>query len=162
MSTSTQTSAVVELDPHCFACGRHTDHFGEHDGLVAAGLAIYDSNTGDVHRTRYWDDALARRVQDAEYDLVYGADQSAEVLAIREAIEAAIDENYAKHGADLANADWSKGDKLFKQGLSLLLGEGVTHLGQRELFRRGEQAKMQDRLIQRGAARPTYDVVPYL
>ena len=28
-------------EPHCFVCGRHTDHFAEHDDLVEQGLAEY-------------------------------------------------------------------------------------------------------------------------
>lgn len=35
-------------EPHCFVCGRHTDHFAEHDDLVASGRAVYAAN-GDVH-----------------------------------------------------------------------------------------------------------------
>lgn len=44
----------------CGVCGRPTDHFAEHDGLVEAGLAEY--RNGSVQRTDKWDDALAREV----------------------------------------------------------------------------------------------------
>lgn len=37
-----------EADPHCFVCGRHTDHFAEHDDLVEAGKARYGSD-GSVY-----------------------------------------------------------------------------------------------------------------
>jgi hypothetical protein len=52
-------------EAHCFVCRRHTDHFGEHDGLVEAGLALYKG--GSVYRTDAWDDALVREVAQAEY-----------------------------------------------------------------------------------------------
>lgn len=42
-------------DPHCFVCGRNTDHFAEHDDLVDAGLARYTGD-GSVHRTDAWTD----------------------------------------------------------------------------------------------------------
>jgi hypothetical protein len=35
---------VEEDDPHCFVCGRHTDHFAEHDDLVEQGFARYESD----------------------------------------------------------------------------------------------------------------------
>lgn len=37
---------VVEDDPHCFVCGRHTDHFAEHDDMVEAGTARYGMTDG--------------------------------------------------------------------------------------------------------------------
>lgn len=35
-------------EAHCFVCGRHTDHWGEHDDLVEAGKARYEDN-GSVY-----------------------------------------------------------------------------------------------------------------
>jgi hypothetical protein len=61
----------VDVDPHCFVCRRHTDHFGEHDALVEAGLAYYTGD-GSVHRTDAWDADLARAIADAEYQALYG------------------------------------------------------------------------------------------
>ena len=40
-----------EVEPHCYACGRHTDHVGEHDTLVALGLVIY--REGEVVLTEF-------------------------------------------------------------------------------------------------------------
>lgn len=31
-------------EPHCFVCGRHTEHVAEHDDLVEAGQAVYADN----------------------------------------------------------------------------------------------------------------------
>jgi hypothetical protein len=45
-------------EPHCFVCGRHTDHVGEHDDLVVMGFAQYD-DFGQV--TYDWDRGLAMR-----------------------------------------------------------------------------------------------------
>lgn len=60
-----------DREPYCFVCGRCTDHFAEHDSLVALGLAHYSighdgyatgdvlvtdfarSNEGDMLRTFY-------------------------------------------------------------------------------------------------------------
>lgn len=36
----------------CFVCSRPTDHRGEHDDLVEAGLASYDSHLGMVHSAK--------------------------------------------------------------------------------------------------------------
>jgi hypothetical protein len=47
---------------YCFVCLRCTDHFAEHDDLVAAGLATYDGSV--VRRTEKWDDARAREIAD--------------------------------------------------------------------------------------------------
>ena len=55
-------------DSWCGVCARPTDHFGEHDGLVAAGLAEYDTETGSVRKTDLWDEAMAKAVSDAEYE----------------------------------------------------------------------------------------------
>lgn len=41
----------IDDDPHCFVCSRHTDHWGEHDDLVDAGLATYGPD-GSVYPTR--------------------------------------------------------------------------------------------------------------
>lgn len=52
---------------YCFVCSRATDHFAEHEGLVAAGLAEYNTDTGSVYKTDAWDDAMAAAVSEAEY-----------------------------------------------------------------------------------------------
>lgn len=59
--------ADEEADPHCFVCGRHTDHFAEHDDLVEAGLASYDLADGTVHRTEAWDDGHAAAIVEATW-----------------------------------------------------------------------------------------------
>ena len=53
-------------EAHCFVCGRHTDHAGEHDALVEAGLAYY-TTSGSVHRTDIWDPEKAAAVARDEY-----------------------------------------------------------------------------------------------
>jgi hypothetical protein len=60
-----------EYDPHCFVCGRHTDHFGEHEALVEAGLAYYTGD-GSVHKTEKYDADLAAKIQNEEYERMYG------------------------------------------------------------------------------------------
>jgi hypothetical protein len=40
-----------EPEPHCYACGRHTDHTGEHDTLVALGAVVY--RAGEVRLTEF-------------------------------------------------------------------------------------------------------------
>ena len=45
---SEETRVIHNDDPHCFVCGRHTDHFGEHDDLVESGEAVYYDD-GSVH-----------------------------------------------------------------------------------------------------------------
>jgi hypothetical protein len=56
----------------CFVCNRVTGHFGEHDGLIHAGLAenekVNGECTGTVLRTAAWDDALAARISEVEYE----------------------------------------------------------------------------------------------
>lgn len=42
--------AVVEDEAHCFVCGRHTDHFAEHDDMVEKGFATYGED-GSVYWT---------------------------------------------------------------------------------------------------------------
>ena len=49
----TTPMGMDDHEPHCFVCGRHTDHFAEHDDMVEAGTARYaqDANgefNGDV------------------------------------------------------------------------------------------------------------------
>lgn len=56
---------------YCFVCSRPTNHVGEHNALVAAGLATYDE--GIVSRAAAWDADLARRIGNAEYITTYGA-----------------------------------------------------------------------------------------
>lgn len=55
----------------CFVCSRVTDHFAEHDALVAAGLATYGEH-GSVYRTELWDATVAAAVAEAEYQALYG------------------------------------------------------------------------------------------
>lgn len=55
------------MDEYCFVCNRVTDHWGEHDALVDAGLAQY-SDDGTVYRTEKWDDALAKEITEAEWE----------------------------------------------------------------------------------------------
>lgn len=43
-----------EHEPHCFVCGRHTDHFAEHDNLVEAGLAEYVKEDGLYNGDVVW------------------------------------------------------------------------------------------------------------
>lgn len=57
---------ALEDDPHCFVCGRHTDHFAEHDALVDSGLAEYGQD-GSVYRTAKWEDSLAAEIAEREY-----------------------------------------------------------------------------------------------
>lgn len=54
--TSAQDAYMGFLsEPHCFVCGRHTDHFGEHDDMVEAGTARYDDE-GNVYPVPWaWD-----------------------------------------------------------------------------------------------------------
>lgn len=52
---------------YCFVCGRCTDHFAEHDDLVAAGLVSYDTTTGNVLRTERWDRDLADIIGTVSY-----------------------------------------------------------------------------------------------
>lgn len=49
----------------CFVCSRVTDHWGEHDGLVAAGMVRYAAN-GNVYRTETYDADKAKKIVDAE------------------------------------------------------------------------------------------------
>lgn len=51
---------------YCFVCRRVTEHAGEHDALVEAGLASYDRD-GSVLRTERWDADKAREIFEAEY-----------------------------------------------------------------------------------------------
>ena len=72
-------------EPHCFVCGRHTDHFGEHDDLVEAGVAAYHG--GDVHWTvdgeaRYMD---AFTAAGGTYDEAHDWAIAALIIARREA-----------------------------------------------------------------------------
>jgi len=63
----TTSEYVPESDPHCFVCSRHTDHAGEHDALVAYGLAEYEAD-GSVVKTDLWDADLAHDVVGAEWE----------------------------------------------------------------------------------------------
>jgi len=47
--------AIEEDDAHCFVCGRHTNHFAEHDDMVEAGTARYGDD-GSVYPVPWkWD-----------------------------------------------------------------------------------------------------------
>lgn len=59
-------------DPYCFVCGRCTDHFAEHDDLVAVGMAEYDTRSGSVYRTERYNAAAARMITEATYQFLYG------------------------------------------------------------------------------------------
>lgn len=120
---------------YCFACSRPTDHVGEHDGLVAAGLVEYQH--GDVVRTALWNADLAASVSDAEYMFVYGENENTSVVSLRKRMVDLIDANNECIGRpehDLI--DWTPVEQLFHQGLSLVLGEPVVGLA----ARRAEQA----------------------
>lgn len=53
-------------DPFCFVCGRCTDHWGEHDDLVEAGMADYKLD-GSVVKTEKWSAAAAKQITDATW-----------------------------------------------------------------------------------------------
>lgn len=53
-------------DPFCFVCGRCTDHWGEHDDLVEAGMAEYKRD-GSVVKTEKWSAAAAKQITDATW-----------------------------------------------------------------------------------------------
>jgi hypothetical protein len=52
---------------HCFVCGRHTDHVGEHDDLMIAGMVTYSG--GSVVLTDSYDEKAARLISDAAYEV---------------------------------------------------------------------------------------------
>lgn len=80
-----------DTDPFCFVCSRCTDHFGEHDALVEAGLAAYDTESGSVYRTDKWDRELATQIAQREYEeYVARLDKEAALHAIADDHEAAI------------------------------------------------------------------------
>lgn len=54
-----QAFAVMEDDPHCFVCGRHTDHFAEHDNLVEAGYAQYEDDGSVTWTEKGWNEYRA-------------------------------------------------------------------------------------------------------
>lgn len=51
----------------CFVCSRATDHWGEHDALVDAGLAEYHED-GSVTKTAAWDADKASEIAQAEFE----------------------------------------------------------------------------------------------
>ena len=62
------------MDPYeetafCFVCSRCTEHVGEHEALVEAGLATYEG--GSVYKTAAYDADLAREIQQAEFARLY-------------------------------------------------------------------------------------------
>lgn len=54
------------MDAYCFICSRCTDHWGEHDDLVEAGLAEYHED-GTVTKTAAWDAQKAREITEATW-----------------------------------------------------------------------------------------------
>ena len=44
-----------ESEPHCFVCGRHTDHYAEHDDMVEAGTARYGEDGSVYPVPWFWD-----------------------------------------------------------------------------------------------------------
>jgi hypothetical protein len=112
---------------YCFNCGRATDHSGEHDGLVAAGLVTYDAQTGSVNKTEKWTRELAALVSEAEYQFVYASERE-DLIEVRVALDEAIEAVHAARDprADFNSGDWSACDALFKKGMSLALGADVT------------------------------------
>lgn len=48
-----------ESDPHCFVCGRHTDHFAEHDDMVEAGYAQYEDDGTVTWTEKGWNEYRA-------------------------------------------------------------------------------------------------------
>lgn len=121
--------------PYCFNCSRATDHLGEHDALHVAGLVTYDDKTGCVLKTSAWTRELAARVSDAEYQLVYASELDP-VIEMRAKLDQAIDLAHASVAdqntcvTSMDSIDWSECDRLFKAGLSLVLGCDVTTIAQ--------------------------------
>jgi hypothetical protein len=52
-------------DEYCFVCSRCTNHVGEHEELVAAGMAEYEGGT--VVKTERYDREKARAICEAGY-----------------------------------------------------------------------------------------------
>ena len=50
---------VMEDDPHCFICSRHTDHFAEHDDMVEAGYAQYEDDGSVTWTEKGWNEYRA-------------------------------------------------------------------------------------------------------
>jgi hypothetical protein len=46
-------------DAHCFICGRHTDHFAEHDDMVEAGYAQYEDDGSVTWTEKGWNEYRA-------------------------------------------------------------------------------------------------------
>lgn len=61
------------MDAYCFICSRPTDHRGEHDDLVEAGLAEYHED-GSVTKTAAWDENKAWEIAVATWK-AYAAEQ---------------------------------------------------------------------------------------
>jgi hypothetical protein len=63
--TTPAAVSFYEDDEYCSVCGRCTNHVGEHEDLVAAGLAEYEG--GNVHRTTAYDADRAREISEAGF-----------------------------------------------------------------------------------------------
>lgn len=61
-----EAEVEYEETPYCLVCGRCTDHWGEHDDLVEAGLAEYRSD-GSVVKTDQWSAEVARSITEATW-----------------------------------------------------------------------------------------------
>jgi hypothetical protein len=48
-----------EHDPHCFVCGRHTNHFAEHDDMVEQGFAQYEQDGSVTWTEKGWNEYRA-------------------------------------------------------------------------------------------------------
>lgn len=46
-------------DAHCFVCGRHTDHFAEHDQMVEDGYARYEDDGSVTWTEKGWNEFRA-------------------------------------------------------------------------------------------------------
>lgn len=76
---------VWTSEPFCFVCSRCTDHFAEHDSLVALGLASY-SEDGSVDNTplsRRYEGELIRGWYDEAIDLAIKQERRGAVSLIK-------------------------------------------------------------------------------
>lgn len=111
------------MDAFCFVCGRPTDHVGEHEALVALGLASYQTQDELAHvvKTAAWDDAFAAAVSEAEYQAMYASKDPAVVRLRRRYLA------LAEHQMNVVNAGGSDHDQqvaahLSTQAFDRLLG----------------------------------------
>lgn len=61
-----KSKSSFDYGPYCFVCKRPTDHIGEHEALVSAGMAEYDDETGYVKRTKQYSEKEVERVHQRE------------------------------------------------------------------------------------------------